>query len=201
MTGAVFQVLLLHIPFSQPPDVASKRGGNPPASAERRPGRPRRTRNPLGSEAITGTPLAEAPPACPYAYARSTAPETSALSTTPARSRAPRHRAARPDRAPRWASRKEPALFARRGGKPTVVRLRHRGPTNPVTLACWHSKLSKGDGYRVAHGPAGEDGPARGRHRLRAFGTFLRERPRRHVPRSSPTTVSPVTVTGRPTSP
>jgi hypothetical protein len=42
--------------------------------------------------------------------------------------------------------RKEPALFASWGGKPTVVRLRHRGPTNPVTLARWHSKLKKAMG-------------------------------------------------------
>jgi hypothetical protein len=42
--------------------------------------------------------------------------------------------------------RKEPALFASWGGKPTVVRLRHRGPTNPVTLARWHAKLKKAMG-------------------------------------------------------
>src|SRR6266446_697497 len=39
--------------------------------------------------------------------------------------------------------RREPALFESWGGKPTVARLRHRGPTNPIILARWHSKLKK----------------------------------------------------------
>src|SRR2546425_1519472 len=44
--------------------------------------------------------------------------------------------------------RKEAALFASWGGKPTVAHLRHRGPTNPIVLSRYHAKLKKAMGAK-----------------------------------------------------
>lgn len=71
--------------------------------------------------------------------------------------------------------RKEAALFASWGGKPTVARLRHHGAANPITLSRWHAKLKKAMGnvklptaQQEAADPGGADTV------YEACGTFLR---------------------------
>lgn len=74
--------------------------------------------------------------------------------------------------------RREPALFASWGGKPSVSLLRHRGRANPVTLLRWHGKLKKAMGKALPtpkqEGAAPDDADIM----YEACGTLLRERTR-----------------------
>jgi hypothetical protein len=76
--------------------------------------------------------------------------------------------------------RREPGLFASWGGKPTIARLRHRGVTNPVTLARWHGKLARTRAMAQALPTAQQEAsdPDAADIVYEAYGAFLRDRTR-----------------------
>ena len=74
--------------------------------------------------------------------------------------------------------RKEPALFARWGGKPTVRRLRHRDADNATVLARRHAKLKAIIKVKLPTAAQEAADPAAADAAYEACGVFLRDRTR-----------------------